>query len=72
MVNQKVLQRMLIRMGYGREHIATVDNGQKGLDEVVEAAGRPPLDNTQLTAATALLSSHAVSSSATSAPPLLV
>ena len=36
LVNQKVLQRMLIRLGYSATSVVTVDNGQLALDAVEE------------------------------------
>ena len=36
LVNQKVLQRMMQRLGYGMSEMTVVDNGQKGVDAVVE------------------------------------
>ena len=35
-VNQKVLQRMMSRLGYGGSDITVSDNGQRGVDAVVE------------------------------------
>lgn len=39
LVNQKVLQRMLTRLGYSAKQIIVVDNGQKAVDAVVERVG---------------------------------
>jgi len=36
LVNQKVLQRMMCRLGYGSSDITVADNGQRGVDAVVE------------------------------------
>ena len=35
-INQKVLQRMLVRLGYSANSLRTVDNGQRGVEAVVE------------------------------------
>ena len=35
LVNQKVLQRMLIRLGYKQQQIDIVDNGEKGVEAVI-------------------------------------
>ena len=36
LVNQKVLQRMMGRLGYGSDDLTVVDNGQRGVEAVVE------------------------------------
>ena len=43
LVNQKVLQRMLLRLGYSAASVVTVDNGQLALD-AVEERGRHHAD----------------------------